>query len=167
MQVNRLFEIVYLLMEHGCLTAKQLAEKFGVCPRTIYRDIDTLSSAGIPVYANKGKGGGIRLLGEFLLDKTLLTRKEQDEILAALQSLQATHAGESSGVLNRLSSMFARQSEPWIDVDFSHWGADDAQKEIFAILKTGILQRQMVLFVYAGANGETTARSVYPGAPLF
>ena len=60
MQINRLFEIVYLLLEKETATAKELAEHFEVSVRTIYRDIDILSTAGIPVYTNKGKGGGIR-----------------------------------------------------------------------------------------------------------
>ena len=52
MQTGRLFSILYLLMEHGNMTAKQLAERFEVSPRTIYRDIDLLSGAGIPISAS-------------------------------------------------------------------------------------------------------------------
>ena len=62
MQVNRLFEIIYILLENKVVTAKNLAERFEVSQRTIYRDIETLSTAGIPVYMSKGKGGGISIL---------------------------------------------------------------------------------------------------------
>ena len=62
MQINRLFEIIYLLLEHQCMTAKKLANRFEVSVRTIYRDIDILSAAGIPIYMTRGKGGGISLL---------------------------------------------------------------------------------------------------------
>lgn len=56
MQVNnRLFEIVYILMQKKKVTAKELADRFEVSTRTIYRDIETLSGANIPVYASKGK----------------------------------------------------------------------------------------------------------------
>ena len=91
MQINRLFEIIYLLMNHGTMTAKQLAEHFEVSSRTIYRDIDTLSGAGIPIYACQGKGGGIRLLSDYILNKSLLSEQEQNEILFALESLHATN----------------------------------------------------------------------------
>ena len=74
MQTGRLFSILYLLMEHGNMTAKQLAERFEVSPRTIYRDIDLLSGAGIPIYASKGKGGGIQLLSHFVLDRCFLPK---------------------------------------------------------------------------------------------
>ncbi len=62
MKINRLFEIVYLLLERKTLTAKELSEYFGVSIRTIYRDIDILSTANIPIYTSKGKNGGISLL---------------------------------------------------------------------------------------------------------
>lgn len=62
MQINRLFEIVYILLNKESVTAKELAERFEVSVRTIYRDIDTLSSAGIPVYASQGKGADMEVL---------------------------------------------------------------------------------------------------------
>lgn len=62
MQESRLFRIVYYLLDKGKSTAPELAEKFEVSVRTIYRDIDIISSMGIPIYATQGKGGGITLL---------------------------------------------------------------------------------------------------------
>lgn len=88
MQINRLFEIVYILLERETVTAKELAERFEVSTRTIYRDIEILSQAKIPVYANKGKGGGISLLSDYVLDKSILSEEEQNQILFALQSMR-------------------------------------------------------------------------------
>ena len=59
MQINRLFEIVYILLDKKSITANELAEHFEVSKRTILRDIETLTIAGIPIYTTKGKGGGI------------------------------------------------------------------------------------------------------------
>ena len=59
MKDNRLFRILYYILEKGKVTASELADKFEVSVRTIYRDIDSISSAGIPIYALQGKGGGI------------------------------------------------------------------------------------------------------------
>ena len=72
MQINRLFEIVYVLLRQKTATAKELAERFDVSQRTIYRDIDTLSLAGIPLYTEKGKGGGISLLPSVIYSSLLL-----------------------------------------------------------------------------------------------
>ena len=76
MQESRLFRIVYYLLEKGKCTASELAEKFEVSIRTIYRDIDVISSAGIPIYATQGKGGGISILENYALDKSLLSEQE-------------------------------------------------------------------------------------------
>ena len=65
MKINRLLEISLVLLNKGTVTAKELAERFGVSTRTIYRDVDILSTAGIPVYTNKGNGGGISILDNF------------------------------------------------------------------------------------------------------
>lgn len=73
MQINRFFEIIYILLDKKTVTAKELAERFEVSVRTIYRDIEILSQAGIPVYATRGKGGGISLLDNFVLDKSLIS----------------------------------------------------------------------------------------------
>ena len=94
MKNSRLFEILYLLIEKRTATAGELAERLEVSERTIYRDIDALSAAGIPVYAQKGKGGGIRLMDQFVLDRALLSRAQQDEILFALRAVLATGGAE-------------------------------------------------------------------------
>lgn len=65
MQESRLFKIVYHLLDKGRATASELAEKFEVSVRTIYRDIDALSGAGIPIYAEAGRNGGIYLMNDF------------------------------------------------------------------------------------------------------
>jgi len=162
MQSNRLFEIIYLLLTRSGMTAGELAERLEVSARTIYRDIDTLSAAGIPIYASQGKGGGIRLLPDFVLDKSLLSEQEQNEILFALQSLKATNTGEGDAVLSHLSALFQRQSGDWIDVDFSAWGGGDNERRKFSALKTGILERRVVTFNYYASNGGKSSRKVEP-----
>lgn len=77
MQINRLFEMVYLLLYKKRTTAKELAEHFEVSVRTILRDIETLSSAGIPIYTLQGKGGGISILDNFVLNKAAISEEEQ------------------------------------------------------------------------------------------
>ena len=84
---SRLFKIVYYILENGRITAPELAEKFEVSVRTIYRDIDVISSAGIPIYVTTGRNGGIQILENYVLDKALFSEKEKQDILAALQSV--------------------------------------------------------------------------------
>jgi len=162
MQINRLFEIVYILLDKKTITAKELSERFEVSIRTIYRDVETLSISGIPIYTSKGKGGGISLIEDFVLNKSVLSEKEQNEILMSLQSLNATKFMNVEPVLKRLSTIFNRESTNWIDVDFSKWGSDDSEKEKFNIIKTAILSTKVVSFDYFSSYGEKTLRTVEP-----
>ena len=162
MQINRLFEIVYILLDKKTITAKELSERFEVSVRTIYRDIDTLSIGGIPIYTNKGKGGGISLIDNFVLNKSVLSEKEQNEILMSLQSLNAMKFLDVEPVLKRLSTIFNKESTNWIDVDFSRWGSADDEKEKFNIIKTAILSTKIISFDYFSSYGEKTLRTVEP-----
>jgi predicted DNA-binding transcriptional regulator YafY len=79
MRINRLFGIVHFLLANGIVTAGELAKRFEVSKRTILRDVDTLSAAGIPVYTAQGKGGGIALLSNYVLNKTAISDEEQNQ----------------------------------------------------------------------------------------
>ena len=160
MQINRLLEIVYILLNQKNTTAKQLAERFSVSGRTIYRDIDTLSLAGIPVYTEKGKGGGISLLPEFVLSKSILSDKEQNEILSALQGLTNMGTVDSDHALQKLSAVFSKSVANWLEVDFSDWSYSNA--EIFYDMKTAILEHRIIEFEYNSAAGEMTHRRIEP-----
>ncbi|ATW23533.1 helix-turn-helix transcriptional regulator [Candidatus Formimonas warabiya] len=163
MQINRLFEIVYILLDKKNITARELAKRFEVSVRTIYRDIDTLSSAGIPIYASQGKGGGIALLDDYILNKSVLSENEQNEILFALQGLTVTRNPETDKVLAKLSSLFNKKNKiNWIEVDLSPWGSNKNQRGQFAVLKDAILNRQVIEFEYFNTSGEKSSRKVEP-----
>ena len=147
MQVNnRLFEIVYILMQKKKTTAKELADRFEVSTRTIYRDIETLSGANIPIYASKGKDGGIGLLDEYVLNKTILSEEEQNQILFALQGMKKVKGQDEKDILEKLSILFNKKINDWIKIDFSNWG--NIQEERFDIIKSAILNKQLVQFTY-------------------
>lgn len=162
MQINRLFEIVYLLMNKKQITANELALHFEVSKRTILRDIDVLTTAGIPIYTTPGKGGGIFIQDRFVLNKTFVSEDEQKQILFALQSMSATELIETDKVLGRLRSLFDNPSEEWIEVDFSRWGHSEADNTKFEMLKKAILNEVSVSFDYLSAYGESKWHEVYP-----
>ena len=133
MQESRLFKIIYHLLDKGQATAPELAEEFEVSVRTIYRDIDALSSAGIPVYAEVGRNGGIHLMNDFVLDRAVLSEEEKQEILTALQSINFTKNISNSQTLQKLSAIFNISSENWLEVDFSRWGDNGTDNEKFEL----------------------------------
>lgn len=162
MQESRLFKIVYYLLDKGQATAPELAEKLEVSVRTVYRDIDALSEAGIPVYTEAGRNGGIHLMKGFVLDKSLLSREEKQDILAAVQSINVTENIDSSETLQKLSAMFYDTPENWFEVDFSRWGNKRADNEKFELLKSAVIHRKHIKINYAGAGGEVSERTVQP-----
>ena len=109
MHVERLFQIVFLLMSGSCGTAKELAEHCSVSVRTIQRDLDALSLAGIPIFSNRGRGGGTGLLKEFTLDKTFMTEQEQADILHGLQALEGAGYPGGNAALHKLAALFRKR----------------------------------------------------------
>lgn len=162
MKENRYFQMIYLLLEKGNMTAPQLAKHFEVSVRTIYRDIDILSSAGIPVYATQGKGGGIFIQDNFVLNKSILSEEEQTQILMALQGTRIIEGENTSNLLSKLSSVFQKQNMDWFAFDFSSWTKTGARKEVFHILQSAIFKSKKVSFNYYNGNGEAIKRVVEP-----
>lgn len=167
MQTGRLFEIVYLLMERKTMTAAQLSRELEVSTRTIRRDIEALSGAGVPVYMTRGKGGGIHLLDNYVLDKSLVSESEQDEILAALSALGRTGAVDGNDVRDRLARLFQREPSDWLDMDFSFWGAPPEYKRAFDVIRQAICTRHLLRFPYFDAVGNATIRTVEAGKLVF
>ena len=162
MQESRLFKIVYHLLDKGRATAPELAEKFEVSVRTIYRDIDALSGAGIPVYAEAGRNGGIYLMNDFVLDKAVLSEEEKQEILTALQSINSANNLGSNQTLQKLSAIFHMNSENWLEVDFSRWGDNGTDNEKFKLLQSAIIHQKCVKITYANSYGTISERIVQP-----
>lgn len=162
MQESRLFKIIYYLLGRGQATAAELAEQFEVSVRTIYRDMDALSQAGIPIYAEPGRNGGISLLDNFVLDRAVLSEQERQDVLAALQSLTAAGNPLDRDTLNKLSAVFRLPADNWYEVDFSRWGADTGDNEKFEALKKAVIRRKCVQISYVGAYGGESSRKIHP-----
>lgn len=162
MQESRLFKIIYYLLNKGQATAPELAEKFEVSVRTIYRDVDAISSAGIPIYVTTGRNGGIQLLDNYVLDKSLFSESERNEILSSLQSLLAVQYSSADMLLNKLGAIFQIHLTNWIEVDFSRWGSNvETERKLFNDLKQSILEKRQIVFDYYSV-GAKEMRQVQP-----
>lgn len=163
MSESRLFQILYYLLGRGQATASELAEKFEVLTRTIYRDIDKLSSAGIPVYTTTGHGGGVQLVENFVLKQALLSKEDMQNILIGVQSLSAACLPEADAVIAKLQAIFQMQTSNWIEVDYSRWGCrTEKEKSSFELLKKAIQDRYQIQFQYYNSTGEFSERKCHP-----
>lgn len=162
MQVNRMFEILYLLMNQNMMNAKQLAEHFEVSIRTIYRDVENLSAAGIPIYMTRGKYGGISLLPDYVFHKAMINEEEKQRLLSSLQAFEAVNPDKRTDLNQKLKSFLGGDSSDWIQVDFGFWSDGKKEAELFQQLKQAILEKRQVCLQYMNKNGETMERMVDP-----
>lgn len=113
-------------------------------------------------YASKGKDGGIGLLDEYVLNKTILSEEEQNQILFALQGMSKVGAQNEKDILEKLSTLFNKKVNDWIKIDFSNWEKDNKKEKLFDSIKYAILNKQLIQFIYYNSNGEKSKRIVEP-----
>ena len=167
MEQIRLFKIVYHLLEKGKSTAPELAEKFEVSIRTIYRDLDAISAAGIPIYTTQGKGGGIFIMQDFVLNKSILSEQEKEQILMALQGISITEHNQTDELLMKLGGLFQSKVTNWIEVDFSEWYKNTPNYDVFNLIKNAIFNQYIITFSYFAREGNYSNRTVEPIKLIF
>ncbi|WP_407102069.1 helix-turn-helix transcriptional regulator [Desemzia sp. FAM 24101] len=158
--------MVYLLMSNEKLSAKMLADKLEVSVRTVYRYIDNLSEAGIPIYASQGRNGGISLLPQFRINNTLVSEDEQIDILSSLQSLVGVGQSDQE-TLDKLSAIFQKKPISWIAIDPTNWSNSQEQRSTLALIKQAIFQSELLAFNYLNSKNEELSRKVYPYQVIF
>ncbi|MCL2109728.1 MAG: YafY family transcriptional regulator [Oscillospiraceae bacterium] len=167
MKLNRLLEITTILLNKKTVTAAELAERFGVSARTIYRDIDVLSASGVPVYSSQGANGGISILEDYTVNRAVLSGAERESILLALQTLNATRFPEIDAVLEKLGGIFKKTDSDWISVDFSPWGSNPNSGDKFTDIKAAIQQSKIIEVDYINAYNEKSRRKIEPLRLIF
>lgn len=162
MQIQRLYNMTNYLLANRMSTAAELAQRFDVSTRTVFRDIDVLSSAGIPVYTSQGTGGGIFIDDHFVLSRTTLTNEDQKRILLSLSSLAITGQEDFRFLLEKLTGLFQNQPSEMIEVDFSRWGRREEDQAVFNKIISAISSNQMLSFSYVNMNMARSNKTVCP-----
>lgn len=160
MKIDRLIGILYVLLQKEIVTAPYLAEQFEVSRRTINRDIEDLCRAGIPIVTRQGLNGGISIMENHKLDKTLLTNNEMHDIVAGLRSLDSVNGTNRYGkLMEKLSAggsdfMEGNQS---VLIDLSSWYKDLLAPKI-ELIRQGIDNLRKCEFIYFSPKGESERR---------
>ncbi|MEV5769380.1 WYL domain-containing protein [Micromonospora sp. NPDC052213] len=160
MRADRLVSLVLLLRQRGRMTADELASELEVSARTVLRDIGALSTAGVPVYANRGRHGGFSLLPGF---RTELTGLNHDEALA----LFTAGSGRGEKVFG-LSTALASAMRKVVDAlpEGHRASLDDAAKRFLVEPETDLLSRRLVTEDVADRVMSEVRRAVLTGHKL-
>lgn len=160
--VDRLFQIVYILMDKPKITAKELAKRLEVSERTIYRDIDKLSLAGIPIYANQGRDGGICISSDYVLNKAVITEEEKMQLSASFGALNELANLEAVKDISKLQNFFGDKYQDWLEIDFSSWGNLGSEAALLNELKKTILEHRYIEIEYSSNHNAFMNRTIRP-----
>ena len=168
MQIEELFEFVYILIDKKKVTAREISERFGVSTRTVYRWLEALSLSGIPVYSMKGRGGGIAISEKYALDNRILSDEEKLAILSSVKALNSLSGNQNSAVnansraVEKLSRLVSGDAD-WLEVDFAPWSPDGQDvRKLFSTLRESILKKRQLAFDYFRGDGNLEKRIVHP-----
>jgi predicted DNA-binding transcriptional regulator YafY len=172
MRADRLLAITMLLQARGKMTAHTLAEELGVSRRTILRDVEALSFAGVPIYADGGHGGGIALDENY---RTSLTGLNEDEVRALFISgdnslLRDIGLGEAAeSTLRKLSAALPERHQPAMEqvrqrihIDPVWWWHDSQPLPFWDELQQAVFEDRRVQAVYEHYSGDAVERILEP-----
>ncbi len=175
MRIDRLLAITVLMLNRDRVTAAELAEKFEVSLRTIYRDMEAMSLAGIPVVPYSGNGGGFSLMDTYKLDKRLLKPQDIRVILSSISGLNRTLADPNmQSALDKICSLLPKGTSPnqpslceQLVIDLFPWNQNHVQVDRIRTIHKGIGESRLIRFSYQGMNGDSTLRTVEPMTLVF
>jgi predicted DNA-binding transcriptional regulator YafY len=165
MKIERLISMIMILLQRELVSATELATTFEVTTRTIYRDVETLSMANIPIFTIPGRNGGIGLMPTYKVDKKLLTSKDLQNILTALHGVeQLIQSPEIKSTMTKIRAMQTEQLNDEMDfsLHFTGWQGTEELKAVAESLQEAIREHVIIKFDYYDANGTHSSRKIEP-----
>ena len=175
MKIERLLAITVMLLNRRRVTARELAEHFEVSVRTVYRDVETLNGAGIPVISTQGHEGGLAIPDNYKLSRQLLTFEDMLSLLTALKGVNRTlQNGDIERIIDKITALIPEEKEPLYRthadsfvIDIAPWGMADNHREKVQIVHEAVSRSQLLDFAYTGADGRGSQRLVEPHTLLY
>ena len=170
MKVDRLVSIIMILLNKKHMSAQELADMFEVSPRTIYRDIDAINMAGIPIRSIPGVGGGFEIMPDYKLDNKVFSTADLSAILMGLSSLSSVvRGGELANALEKVKSFIPAEKAKDIEIksnqiciDLSPWTGSRKIQPYFEMIKSALQENKLLTFEYIAHRGNKTARTIEP-----
>lgn len=170
MKVDRLVSIIMILLDKERISAQELAEMFEVSPRTIYRDIDTINMAGIPVCSTSGVGGGFEIMQKYKIDKKVFSTADLSAILMGLSNLSTMIRGdEVVNALAKVKSFIPAERAKDIElkanqiyIDLNPWIGNRNIQPFLEVIKVALEKSKLLSFEYVAHHGNRTTRTAEP-----
>lgn len=170
MKIDRLVSIIMILLEKERISAKELADMFEVSIRTIYRDVESINLAGIPIYSTSGVGGGFEIMQKYKIDKKIFSTNDISTILMGLSSISnMVHGDEILNALAKVKSFIPADKKKDIEVksnqiliDLTPWMTNKNIQSYIEIIKDALRESNLLSFEYLNQYGEKTSRIVEP-----
>lgn len=170
MKIDRLLSIIVYLLNHELVSARILADRFGVTIRTIQRDLESIELAGIPVIAVQGPNGGYGIMENFKIDRQLVSLEDLYYIITSLQSVSETLTDEKmDGTLEKVKNLlpageadFLSEKNGKLSIDFSMLGGDPRHQDSFRLIKEAVDSERLLQFNYTNNKLESSLRTVEP-----
>ncbi|MFC3798912.1 helix-turn-helix transcriptional regulator [Cohnella sp. GCM10012308] len=170
MKLERLLSIIVLLMNRRIVQAKELAERFEVSIRTIYRDVEAIHAAGIPVVTYQGTNGGIGLTEGYRLDRNVMTNDELAALVTALKSISTSYGSERHlRLMEKINSVFPpdraeefHHKTSSVRIDYAPWDGNERLQPKLQLLKEAIDRCLVVGLIYSNAEGVLSHREIEP-----
>ena len=170
MKIDRLVSIIMTLLDRERIGARELADTFEVSPRTIYRDIEAINLAGIPIHSVSGVGGGFEIMPEYKLDNKVFSTADLSAILMGLSSLSnVVRDDELINAFEKVKSFIpaekARDIEikaNQISIDPSPWIGRRNIQPYLEMIKMALQEHKLLCFEYTAHHGNRTLRTVEP-----
>jgi predicted DNA-binding transcriptional regulator YafY len=173
MKLDRLLSIVVLLLHRERMTAADLSRRYDVTERTIYRDLDAINLAGVPVIAYPGPGGGFCLDPAYTIDRRLLGLEELGALVSALRGVNAALEDRTIGAaLEKIESLGPREGsrdliEDRVVIDLFPWGGREEERRHVKLIEPAIAERRLISFSYSSYGKKTERRLVEPMTLVF
>ncbi|MCM3785370.1 YafY family transcriptional regulator [Neobacillus mesonae] len=170
MKIDRLLSITILLLNRGRISAKELAERFEVSTKTIYRDIETLNQSGIPIVSYQGLAGGFEIMEEYTISRQFLTLREITAIVTAVKGMNSAIDDRTlDGLLEKVRALLGKMdraesvtSGAGMIFDFNPWNRGAEAQEKFNRLREAIEASTKVQITYVNSNGNESERLIEP-----
>ncbi|RUM35776.1 MAG: YafY family transcriptional regulator [Desulfobulbus sp.] len=175
MKLDRLLSIVIMLLNRQRVQAKDLADHFEVSTRTIYRDIEAINRAGIPVVTHQGNKGGLGIIDSYKLDRQVLTLQDMVTMLSVLKGVNSTFKDRQiNNAIEKIHALvpehkqeFVKNHVDQIVIDVMPWGSSLKHKEKMMTLQQAIAGNQVCDISYHDSNGAASHRTVEPMTLIF